>query len=223
MKRTVVRLELAERSAQNARYLVHLEDEGRVEAVVYRQDTVCLSTQVGCAVACPFCASGQNGLSRNLTFEEMRDTLDALLSDHALKRVTLSGVGEPLHNPASVAMLDECRRRDLGLSLTTSGGPLRRLEAWLRRPHRGLTISVHAGTEAVRRKAVPKGPALEPLFQCLAATLPALSRQRQKKTALAYLLVRGLNDGRDELEAFVTRVSALPVQPAVHLYALSRA
>src|SRR5262245_62100185 len=49
------------RSAQNVRYVVALDDGARVEAVLYRGDTLCVSCQVGCAVRCPFCASGHGG------------------------------------------------------------------------------------------------------------------------------------------------------------------
>ena len=87
---------------------------------------------------------------------------------HRLLRVTVSGVGEPLHNHRVVQeFVRECHARRLAPSLTTSGGPLPRLREWLHAPHNGLTISVHAGSEPVRARMVPHGPALEPLFALL--------------------------------------------------------
>jgi len=206
-------------STFNRRFRVELDDGAAVEAVLYRGDTLCVSSQVGCAVRCPFCASGARGLARGLSLEELWGQVEGVLQlGHPVARVTVSGVGEPLHNHEQVrAFVLRCRERRLAPSLTTSGGPLPRLAEWLLLPHNGLTISVHAGREATRALLVPKGPALAPLFELLAASLPALSRARRKKVALAYLAMAGRNDGDDELDAFVER--ARPLGVAVHLYA----
>jgi 23S rRNA (adenine2503-C2)-methyltransferase len=215
----VVRLIEAARSEQNVRYVVSLDDGARVEAVVYRGDTLCVSSQVGCAVSCPFCASGANGLARPLSFEELRGQIDAVrAAGHAIARVTVSGVGEPLHNHDNVrALLAHARASGLELSLTTSGGPLARLREWLVEPHNGLTLSVHAGTETTRARLVPKGPPLDALFATLCGALPEMTRRRKKKTALAYLVMSGENDTDDEIDAFVARTR--PLGLAVHLYA----
>ncbi len=213
-------LELAEahESAQNRRFVVRLADGATVEAVLYRDDSLCISCQVGCAVGCPFCASGAEGLSRPLRLDELLGQVDAVLArGHALTRVTVSGVGEPLHNGALPALLHELRRRRIAPSLTTSGGPLPRLRETLHLPHNGLTVSVHAGREPTRIRAVPRGPALDPLFALLREEVPRLSRSRQRKVALAYLVVAGLNDEDAEVDAFVER--ALPLGVFVHLYA----
>ncbi|MEM1415404.1 MAG: radical SAM protein [Myxococcota bacterium] len=212
------RLEEVEVSAQNRRFLVRLDDGSAVETVLYRGDTLCLSTQVGCAVGCPFCASGAQGLGRALTLEELVLQLEEVRrAGHAPTKLTLSGIGEPLHVPATEPFLDWARRGGLRVSLTTSGGPLHRLRAWLHRPHNGLTLSVHAGTEALRARLVPKGPALGPLFAVLAEELPRLTATRRKKTALAYLVLRDASDAPMELDAFAAR--ARPLGLAVHLYA----
>ncbi|MEM9191509.1 MAG: radical SAM protein [Myxococcota bacterium] len=208
---------LQERSAQNVRYRVDLDDGTAVEAVVYRGDTLCISSQVGCAVGCPFCASGKDGFGRNLTLSELLGQVELGQGAHPeLRRVTVSGVGEPLHNPHTLPFLAEVRERGLALSLTTSGGPLSRLRLWLHAPHRGLTISVHSGTDSVRKRAVPLGPSLDRLFSTLHDELPRLTHRRRKKTALAYLMVEGLNDDPRELDAFIER--AQPLGLRVHLY-----
>ncbi len=205
----------------NRRYEVALADGARVESVLYRDDTLCLSTQVGCAVGCPFCASGERGLDRPLRFDELVAQVALVEArGHALRRATLSGIGEPLHNPGPVLeFLAWARSRGLGVSLTTSGGPLARLRELVAAPHNGLTVSVHAGTEAVRARLVPKGPALEPLFATLAETAAGLGTRRRKKLALAYLVAAGANDGDEEVAAFIAR--AHPLGLAVHLYALN--
>lgn len=204
----------------NHRFVLALADGARVESVLYRKDTLCVSSQVGCAVRCPFCASGANGLSRSLTFDEMMGQLETITRrTERLRGVTLSGIGEPLHNAEVAARFAEaCRARGLRVTLTTSGGTATRLREWLlERPHHGLTLSVHAGTEAVRAQVVPHAPSLEVLFSTLTEAVPAMTRSRRKKTALAYLALEGLNDADDEIDAFVAR--AKPLGLFVHLYA----
>ncbi|MFK7985185.1 MAG: radical SAM protein [Sandaracinaceae bacterium] len=214
----MLRLERVQRSPQNLRYEVHLDDGASVEAVLYRSHSLCVSCQVGCAVGCPFCASGAFGLTRPLSLEEMIGQVEAVLADGAeVTRVTVSGVGEPLHNRALLPFLDWCRARRIAPSLTTSGGPLDRLVEALHAPHNGLTVSVHAGTEPTRACAVPHAPGLDALFEVLGREVPGLSRKRRKKTALAYLLVDGLNDTDAEVDAFVAR--SLPLGLRAHLYA----
>jgi 23S rRNA (adenine2503-C2)-methyltransferase len=217
----IVQTHRSEPSA-NVRYVVRLDDGAEVEAVVYRGDTACLSTQVGCGVRCPFCASGANGLSRSLDAIAMMSVLEKLEAEgHAIARVTLSGSGEPMHaSEACAEVVRRCHARRTPASITTSGGPLPRLSGWLSSdapPHNGITISVHAGTEAVRSKMVPGGPPLDALFGLLAERLPALPRKRRKKVALAYLVIEGANDSDDELDAFAVR--AAPIGAAIHLYA----
>jgi len=214
-----VHLTLIETSSANRRYRVDLDDGNSVEAVHYRGDTLCISSQVGCAVGCPFCASGANGLTRPLRFEELVGQIEAVRKEgESVERVTVSGVGEPLHNLSAVSQLMAyCRAQRIGPSVTTSGGPVERLRELFALPHNGLTISVHAGSEPVRARQVPRGPSLESLYAVLGEELPRLSRSRRKKVALAYLLVREANDSEIELDAFIARTLGLGV--AVHLYA----
>jgi len=221
----VLRIDSETRGEWNRRFVLSLDDGARVESVLYRGDTLCVSCQVGCAVRCPFCASGANGLGRSLVLAEMLGQVSAVEQvieregGPALRGVTISGIGEPLHNADVVqAFAEACRARGLRITLTTSGGPIRRLREWLvDRPHNGLTLSVHAGTEEVRARAVPHAPDLASLFDTLGEVVPTLTRTRRKKTALAYLLLAGVNEGDAEIDAFVTR--ARPLGLVVHLYA----
>ena len=217
--RPAVRLTEAGHSAFNQRFIAEVADGARVECVLYRGDTLCISSQVGCAVGCPFCASGSRGLARPLGYAELTGQIEAVQQlGHTLARVTVSGVGEPLHNHSAVwSLLEHCQRARIGLSLTTSGGPPARLAQWLHAPHNGLTLSVHAGSEPVRARMVPRGPSLHDMFELLAGELPRMTRRRRKKTALAYLLCADQNDSAEELAAFAAR--ALPLGLRVHLYA----
>lgn len=216
----VIRI-LEEHRTANLRYVVALADEASVETVLYRGDSLCVSSQVGCAVGCPFCASGANGLARNLELDELIGQVERVEAslERSVARVTVSGVGEPLHNPAVVQFAHWCRARGTPASITTSGGPLRKLEAWLgpdAPPHNGISVSIHAGREPTRARTVPRGPALDPLFALLREQVPRLSSSRRRKLALAYLLLADLNDDDAEIDAFLER--AKPLELKVHLY-----
>lgn len=221
----MVRIVEEHRSA-NRRFVIELADGASVEAVLYRSDSLCVSSQVGCAVGCPFCASGARGLARPLSPAELRGQVEAVgerLAGEgrpAIARVTVSGVGEPLHNHGPVSeFVAWCRERGTPASITTSGGPIRRLREWLDPagpPHNGISFSIHAGREATRARTVPRGPALDPLFATLGELLPRMSASRRRKLALAYLLLADLNDEDAEIDAFLERV--LPLGLKVHLY-----
>lgn len=217
----MIRLEAETTSASNSKWLARLTDGSAVEAVLYRGDTLCISSQVGCAVRCPFCASGRNGLGRQLTFEEFVGQVEAVEArGHRLARITVSGVGEPLHNPdALLRFLAWAHARRTPASLTTTGGRIDRLDEVLRAPHNGVTVSIHAGSDAVRRVLVPHGPPLAEVHAALARSLATLGRNKRKKIALAYLLVDGRNDSDDELARFAE--AALGLALPVHLYALN--
>jgi 23S rRNA (adenine2503-C2)-methyltransferase len=218
----MVRLAEEHIGVQNRRFTAILDDGYRVECVLYRDDTLCVSSQVGCAVGCPFCASGASGLTRPLSLSEMQGQVVAVrAAGHRVERVTVSGVGEPLHAADAVeSFIAWCRNENIKPSLTTSGGPVARLRRFLELvPHNGLTISIHAGTEPTRARLVPNGPPLSALFETLRASLPRMGTNRKKKTALAYLLLADDNDGDEEVDAFASRAAELALP--VHLFAFN--
>lgn len=192
----------------NQTMICPLPDGLVVEAVYYGSGTLCVSSQVGCALACPFCASGRRGLLRNLSATEMKGQLDlARKRGVAVKRVTVSGIGEPLHNPVAVrAFLEEARSMGLPVSLTTTGASLPVFEEFCRLPHNGLMLSLHAGTEATHRLTIPHGPDWDDLWLSLESILPHLSRRRRRKLGINYLLLEGVNDAAQEILSLGDRV-----------------
>lgn len=198
--------------SNNLKFLVPLADGLAVEAVWYGSGTLCVSSQVGCALGCPFCASGFGGLRRSLSADELLGQLAAARRRGVEpQRVTVSGIGEPLHNPLAVAeFIEQCRRQGLPVSLTTTGSPLTALRDFLMLPHNGLMLSLHAGTAATHRRLVPRGPDLEALWMLLEEALPALPRRRRRKVGINYLLLAGCNDSPDELAALAESLRRLP-------------
>ena len=184
----------------NSKFLVPLTDGLAVEAVHYGSGTLCLSSQAGCAVRCPFCASGSRGLLRNLSVAELWAQVErARALGIEPKRLTLSGVGEPLHNFSAVReFLEDCRRLNLPLSLTTTGSPTALFREMILLPHNGLMLSLHAGRTATHRHLIPQGAELGDLLSVLEDALPGLSRRRRRKLGINYLLLAGINDNPAE-------------------------
>lgn len=197
---------------KNTKFTLPLEDNLAVEAVYYESGTLCLSSQAGCALGCPFCASGSAGLHRNLSLAEMTAQVEtARQRGLHPRRITLSGIGEPLHNlQATLAFLPWCRQQGLEVSLTTTGHPLNRLSEILHLPHNGLMISLHAGTARTHKRVIPGGPPWEELWDLLAGEWAVLSRRRRRKVGINYLLLEGINDSTQELAALVEQLKPFP-------------
>jgi len=204
-------------SSSNIRLLVPLRDGLSVEAVYYGSATLCLSTQAGCGIGCPFCASGAKGLRRNLTSAEIAGQVAAACARGLIpRRLTLSGIGEPLHNRAAVAdFMDDSK---LPVSLTTTGGSPAVLAAALHWPHNGLMLSRHAGSEDLHRRFVPPAPPLEDLAATVSRGLAGLSRRRRRHLGVNYLLLAGSNDHRAELDRLLSLAAAWP-EATIHLLA----
>ena len=151
--------------------LLTLADGGQIECVLLRDEvrrTICISTQVGCGMGCVFCASGLDGLARNLTIgeivEQMLRLQQLLGPDERLSHIVVMGMGEPLANLDNLLpALEEASREDgLGISarritISTVGLPkaMRRLaDAGAR--YR-LAVSLHAPNDEIRRQIVPPG------------------------------------------------------------------
>jgi len=207
-------------SQENTVIAVELADGCVVESVYYGSGTLCLSSQVGCAMGCPFCASGANGLLRSLTGGELRQQV-AAAGKRGLtpRRLTLSGIGEPLQNPGPVKQFIE--NSELPVSLTTTGKPLAGLAEFLHLPHNGLMISLHAGTAATHCRVMPRGPDFEKLWQVLADNWPLLSGNRRRRLGINYLLLSGINDSMDELAGLYRLMQPFP-EITLHLLVLNR-
>ena len=163
--------------------------------------TLCVSSQVGCAFGCKFCASGLHGLTRNLSAGEILGQIIAAeeIAGERIDNLVFMGMGEPLANtdnvlPAIERILDP---HALGIgarhiTISTSGNVpgLRRLAAW-GKPLR-LAVSLHGACDEVREQIMPvnrKWP--------LAELLPALddwAHSSKHMITLEYILIQGIND-----------------------------
>jgi len=213
--------------------LLELADGQRVECVLLRDDrrhrTACISTQVGCAVRCAFCASGLDGLVRNLTAGEIVEQLlhlDRLLGpDERLSHVVVMGIGEPLANLEALlaALARAASREGLGIgwrriTISTVGlpGPMRRLAA--HRPACHLAISLHAPDDELRNRLVPVNRRIG-----IAEVLDAADeyfQQTGRRVTYEYVLLAGVNDRPEHarqlallLEGRTALVNLIPYNP----------
>jgi len=186
--------------------LLSLHDGQRIECVLLRDNerrTVCISSQVGCAMGCVFCASGLDGVIRNLTAGEILEQLARLARllppTERISHVVVMGMGEPLANldrllPALAVAQDPegfgiSQRR---ITISTVGLPqgIDRLAA--ENPGYHLAVSLHAADDALRTRLVPVNKAIG-----LAAVVEAADRYWEasgRRLTFEYVLLGGIND-----------------------------
>ncbi len=195
--------ERLEQSADGTRkFLFRLADGQSIETVLIpmegARNTLCISTQAGCAMQCAFCLTGTFGLQRNLEVSEIVNQVCAVRREHAVDNIVMMGMGEPLHNLDNVITALEILFDDHGfgygarkVTLSTCGlvPEIRELG---RRIKVGLAISLNATTDAVRDALMPINRRY-PLSELMAACreYPLHSRQR---ITFEYILINGVND-----------------------------
>ena len=195
--------------------LLALPEGGLVECVVMQYHhgrTLCVSTQLGCAMGCAFCASGANGLVRNLTPGEMMAQLIAAQEDGDISNVVLMGSGEPLDNLGNVLAFVRALQTDFGIgirhiSLSTCGlvpGILKLAEESLPLT---LCISLHAATDEKRRVIMPVAKAYT-VKQVIAAAAEYF-KKTGRRVIIEYTLIRGFNDGAEDRRALKQLLSGL--------------
>jgi 23S rRNA (adenine2503-C2)-methyltransferase len=215
-----------------------LEDGREVEGVhmPYRhRTTLCLSSQVGCAMGCTFCATGQMGILRNLSAAEIVGQVGAMLHRHGWPKgedgerdplnLVFMGMGEPLHNldhvMAAFEILTDKRGFDLSprrITVSTSGlvSGIDRLGTFKQRPR--LALSLNATTDAYRDRIMPVNRAWN--LEALKDALQRFPLQSHERITLEYVLLKGvtdsLEDGRrllDFAKAFPSKVNLIPFNP----------
>ncbi len=212
--------------------LLGLRRGGAVEAVMmpsYRKGEAwcCLSSQVGCAMGCDFCASTRDGLQRNLEVDEIVEQFLAVgrvaaEQGRRLRRLVFMGIGEPLHNlDALLPAIDRIADPGLGglgwrrVTVSTVGivHGIERLAEAAHPPF--LALSLHAPDDETRARIVPTGRRYD------VATLIAAARGYQERTGrivnLEYCLLSGVNDHDEQarllahrLEGFKAHVNLIP-------------
>jgi 23S rRNA (adenine2503-C2)-methyltransferase len=192
------------------------------------RETVCVSTQVGCAVGCPFCATGYSGFSRNLTTGEIVAQVRFFArhpAAHRLTNVVFMGQGEPLANFDAVWKAVETLNSPYGfgigakhITISTSGIVPRILELAEKPLHVRLAVSLHAPNDGLRDRLVPLNRRW-PIRELLAACRRYI-QLTQRRITFEYILIEGINDDlalADELAALLRgipcHVNLIPMNP----------
>jgi 23S rRNA (adenine2503-C2)-methyltransferase len=205
------------------KYLFALPDGARVESVrIPIFDThylVCVSSQVGCALGCAFCATGRLGFVRNLATWEIVEQVLAIRdeADRPVRGVVFMGMGEPLLNDRRVIAAAKILSAPSGgaidaraISISTAGWVpgIRRYTAE-RHPYR-LVFSLTSAIPEKRGRVMPVENT-HPLPELIAAIREYAAATRTR-AMLAYVMIRGFNTGREDAEALRDLIGDLPVK-----------
>ncbi|MEB3337136.1 MAG: 23S rRNA (adenine(2503)-C(2))-methyltransferase RlmN [Leptolyngbyaceae bacterium] len=216
------------------KYLLRLSDGQIIEAVGIPSEkrlTVCVSSQVGCPMACDFCATGKGGFVRNLAPHEIIDQVLTVQTDfqQRVSNLVFMGMGEPLLNSENVLAAIRSLNEDVGIgqrsiTLSTVGipGRIRRLAqselAENRISQITLAVSLHASNQTLREQLIPS--ARHYRLQDLMAECREYVDITGRRVTFEYILLAGLNDRPEHavelaklLRGFQSHVNLIPYNP----------
>ena len=202
------------------KYLWKLADGNCVETVLMRYNygnTVCISTEVGCAMGCAFCASTIGGLVRRLEPYEMLDEVLFTQVDSGLpvSRIVLMGIGEPLDNFDNVMRFLELVNSEDGMNISmrhislSTCGLIPKIDKLAERKMQiSLAISLHGPNNEIRSRVMPVNKAypIEDLLEACRRYYAATSR----RIHFEYAMIDGVNDGEEHAKELLRRLKGLP-------------
>ncbi len=207
--------------------LIELRDGEKVEAVYMPNargtKTVCVSSQVGCAMACTFCATGTMGFTRDLTVDEIVDQLrfwkftESDAEEDAVTNIVFMGMGEPLANYEAVKaavkiMVDELEIGPTRITISSVCVPavLHKILKDDDFPPVRMALSVHAGTDDTRAKIVPthQATSMKKIVDWTQSYIEKRGNRRHHVT-IEYVMLLKVNDMPEEARAFVQHFGKL--------------
>ncbi|MBX2879524.1 MAG: 23S rRNA (adenine(2503)-C(2))-methyltransferase RlmN [Granulosicoccus sp.] len=225
-----------------AKWLFELKDGNCIETVFIPEDdrgTLCISSQVGCALDCSFCATGRQGFNRNLTVSEIIGQLwlakrmlasEPATAHRRITNIVMMGMGEPLLNYKQVVPALKLMMHDLGYGLSkrrvtvSTSGVIPYMDKLIRELDVSLAVSLHAPTDELRNELVPINRKY-PIEQLMAACWRYVdsedaASQRKKHVLFEYVLLARVNDQPDQarqladlLRGFPAKVNLIPFNP----------
>ena len=213
---------------ETVKYLLELDDGQIIETVgipTEKRLTVCVSSQVGCAMGCDFCATGKGGFVRHLSPSEILDQILTVREDFGrrVSHVVFMGMGEPLANLDSVVRATQAIGRDLeigarNITISTVGlpGKIRQLAA--HKLQSTLAVSLHAPNQKLRSQLIPTAKAYS--LQALVGECRDYVRQTGRRLSFEYALLAETNDLPEHAEqlaqlarGFQCHVNLIPYNP----------
>ncbi len=194
------------------KYLFRLADNESIETVLIPMEsgrsTLCISSQVGCAMQCDFCLTGTFGLKRNLTTAEIVNQVCAVRREHHINNIVVMGMGEPLHNLDNMVRALEIFYDPAGMDYSSrkitlsTCGLVPQMEELGRRINVNLAVSLNASNDEVRSRLMPvnkRYPLRELLQACRDFPLHG-----KRRITFEYILIRDLNDSIADARRLVT-------------------
>ncbi len=202
--------------SQNAIEMVYIPESNRA--------TLCISSQAGCALACPFCSTAHEGFNRNLSTGEIIGQVWLAIKElgwqkggkRKITNVVLMGMGEPLLNYKNVVPACNLMMNDLGFGLSkrrvtlSTSGVVPKIYDLKRDSDVALAISLHAANDALRDEIVPVNQKY-PIADLITACRDFVSDRDQKKhITWEYVMLKGVNDSLAHAEELYYLVKGIP-------------
>jgi len=197
-----------------------------IEAVILRiatgRTTLCVSSQVGCAAACDFCATGKMGIAQNLAPGEILDQLvqarQLLVAEgRTIRNLVFMGMGEPFHNEQNLyATLEALTAAELfhhppsRILVSTVGLPEAMIRCARRFPTIHLALSLHSADQGVREKLIPLARRYS-LDSLRRAVVEVNRIQPGRDVMIEYLMLAGVNDSLDDARELIAWLNGLRV------------
>jgi len=210
------------------KWLFRLDGGNSIECVFIPEDdrnTLCISTQVGCALDCSFCATARAGFNRNLTTAEIVGQVwmanRSLLADHpqgdaGVTNVVLMGMGEPLLNLKAVVPALNLMVDDLGFGLSkrrvtvSTSGVVPKMDRLRELVDVGMAVSLHAPNDELRNELVPLNRS-HPIDELMAACRRWVGEgDRRKHIMFEYVMLDGVNDRPGHARQLADLIGDLP-------------
>jgi len=194
-----------------------------IETVFIPEDargTLCVSSQVGCAMDCPFCATGRQGFNRNLTAAEIiGQVLIATreLGTRHISNVVFMGMGEPLANLKAVVQATDILVDDLGFGLSrrrvtvSTSGLVPQIRRLAKLSNVALAVSLHAPNDGLRNELVPINRR-HPIAELLDACWEYAEATRSKDITFEYVMLAGVNDSERHARQLAQLLTGRPAK-----------
>jgi len=216
------KLEVAEEQRSidgTTKYLVRLPDGEKVESVFIPTDTratLCISTQVGCKMACTFCATGYQKFTRDLKAWEIVDQLLSIPFPRPVTNLVLMGMGEPFDNYDEVLKALEIFQDPMGIKIgkrhitVSTVGITSKIQHFMDANLGRLAISLHGTTEEQRAEIMPinrKYPLTELIQLCKTVRMKA-----RERITFEYILIKDFNDSDEDAYRLVKLLNGVPAK-----------
>jgi 23S rRNA (adenine2503-C2)-methyltransferase len=202
------------------KWVLELDDGQRIETVYIpdgERSTICVSSQVGCALDCAFCSTAQQGFNRNLSTAEIIGQVWQATRElgHPPTNVVMMGMGEPLANFDPVVAAMDLMQDDLTYMLSkyrvtiSTSGVVPNLQRLREVSDVSLAVSLHAPTNALRDELVPINKKY-PLEQLIPACRAFIKGDKRRKITWEYVMLDGVNDSIAHAKALIRLLEGTP-------------